>query len=93
MADATPPLPPNVANFKKKLDAKTALKAERDQIERWRQGKCPPEFHGIVDELIARWDASSDTIQAALKQELIVLLFRGHVFSELLHRFAVVAGL
>ena len=76
MADATPPLPPNVANFKKKLDAKTALKAERDQIERWRQGKCPPEFHGIVDELIARWDASSDTIQAALKQA------QARVFAE-----------
>ena len=34
-----------------------------------------------------------DGAQAALKQELIVLLLRGHVFSELLHRFAVVSGL
>jgi hypothetical protein len=67
MADQ-PALPPNVATFKKKLDAKTALKAERDQLEKWRQSKCPPELHGVVDELIARWDSGRATIEAAQKQ-------------------------
>ena len=65
MADSTPPLPPIVTNFRKKLDAKSATTADRNQFKKWRSNKCPPEFHALADQLIARFDAEYPSIRAA----------------------------
>lgn len=56
MADPNPALPPNVKQFTQKLEKRVATTADRNQLQKFREGKCPPEFHAICDELLARYD-------------------------------------
>jgi hypothetical protein len=56
MADSTPDLHPTVKQFKQKLEKRVATSADRSQLQKFREGKCPPEFHAICDELLARYD-------------------------------------
>ena len=56
MADSTPDLHPTVKQFKQKLEKRVATSADRNQLQKFREGKCPPEFQAVCDELLARYD-------------------------------------
>lgn len=69
MSEPTPSMHPTIKQFKSKLDKREATVADRNQLQKFRDGKCPPEFHALCDELIARYDGERTQIDNSLRAQ------------------------
>lgn len=69
MAESKPDFPVSITQFKKKLENRSAVIADRNALEKFRNGKCPEEHRAVCDDLIAQFDAKSTVLKSAQAAE------------------------